>query len=134
MATRKRKAKADGGLVKSILEWCATKPHHVWAWRANSGTPKVLNRDGSVGFFKSGEPGTPDILGIVLVPDHEQLSTRAVFFGIEAKRTEGKRRPSQVKWHDKATKFLVPVVTAHSISEAIAFVDQLRSGKMKVAT
>ena len=124
---RKKRAKADGGLVSAILnKLCAAMPGAVWAWRANSGKPKVVNRDDSVGHFRAGERGTPDILGVVLAHDKKRLVTRTIFFGIECKRVGGKRNANQVIWHGKAARFHVPVATVYSISEAKEFLDGLR--------
>lgn len=122
-APRRRRKVKDGGLVPMILDWSATQPD-VWAWRANSGMPRVVNRDGSIGRFKAGEAGTPDILGVALG------RTRSVFFGIEAKRRSIslKRRESQIKWHTKAKRFQVPVVTVDKFSDARTFILDLLKG------
>lgn len=123
-APRRRSKPKDGGLVPMILNWCATRPDELWAWRANSGMPRVVNRDGSIGRFKSGEAGTPDILAVALG------RTRSVFFGIEAKRrsVNKKRRESQIRWHAKAEKFRVPVVTVDNFSDARTFILGLLKG------
>jgi hypothetical protein len=118
----RERARADGGLVPAILNFCATQ-QDIWAWRANSGTLPIANRDGTTRYFQSGEPGTPDILGVL------RARTRTIFFGIEAKRLGigKKRRDTQLIWHTKASLFGVPVLTVDSISEVDRFFRSLRA-------
>jgi hypothetical protein len=123
LKVRNERARADGGLVPHILRFCATQ-RDVWAWRANSGVLPLANADGSTRYVQGGEPGTPDVLGVLLT-----RAGRSIFFGVEAKR-QGigkKRRDSQIAWHAKALTFGVPVITVDSISEVDRFFRRLRA-------
>jgi hypothetical protein len=87
--------------VRATLK--ALELRRVWAWRVNSGA--------RIG-IKLAPTGTPDIIGIV-------PGSNGQLFGLEAKTSAGKMRPSQVAWHNKATDCGVKVGTFRTVAEAL---------------
>jgi hypothetical protein len=111
-ATRKparSRAKADGGLVRVILDLC--KMRRIWAWRANSGAVRTQ----SGGFVALAPPGTPDVL---LVLPGGRLA------GIEAKSPTGQVRTTQRAWARVAADHGVRYAVVRSATEARDVIDR----------
>lgn len=72
-------------------------------------------------FLPSLGPGTPDILGVF--PER-----RGRLFGLECKRARSdKERAAQLRWHEQARFYGVPVATVRSVEEAIEFLETERN-------
>jgi len=110
---------SETDLVRVILG--ALKMKGAWAWRANSGA-LVIGTGKARRFVKQGEPGTPDILG-VLTQEHCLVHPRVgVLFGLEVKTAKGKQSESQRAWQVKAEKHGVLYAVVRSVSDALGAV------------
>ena len=84
---------------------------------------RVILHDVGAGppFLPSLGPGTPDILGIF--PERQGR-----LFGLECKRARSdKERVAQLRWHERARFYGIPVATVRSIEEAIEFLESHRA-------
>lgn len=115
MPTRKKRRKADDGMVAKTLQYLATQEGFV-AERRNSGSIKVGER-----LIKLGEAGTFDVTGYYTPP-----RGFAVPFEIEAKSSTGKPRPSQRKRGEKLTTARVPHCYVRTLVDVQEFVRWLR--------
>lgn len=123
---KKARRKADDGLTEKTLTYLATQ-HDVWAERRNSGAKLVPKKGG--GFYKIhlGEPGTPDICGLITVPWLRDATGRIpLYFGIETKCRGGKLNPAQILFRDKAAMWGMPICTAESLEDVKLFLKGLR--------
>lgn len=116
MPTRKKRRKADAGMVGKTLEYLATQPDFI-AERRNSGSIKVGEH-----LIKLGEAGTFDVTGY-----YTPAVGVAVPFEIEAKSSTGKPRASQVKRSVLLTKARVPHVFVRSLDDVQRFVAEMRT-------
>lgn len=117
---RKARRKADEGLTEKTLMYLATQ-HDVWAERRNSGSKLVPKKGG--GFYKIelGEPGTPDVCGLLRVAFESPI-----YFGIETKCKGGKLNANQIRFHEKAAKWGIPICTAETLQDVKRFLEGLR--------
>ena len=113
--------KSDDGLTAKALGYLATQKD-IWAERRNSGS-QLIPKKGGGGYYNIflGEPGTPDICGLLLRPGRFGL-----YFGIETKSAKGKLRASQVLYKQRAALFGVPVFTCRTLTQVIEAVRALR--------
>lgn len=79
-------------------------------WRNNTGAVKVEGR-----FVRFGDPGSPDILGIL---------TGGLFIGLEVKMPGRKPTDLQKEWARSARKVGGEVATVYSVDEALAVVSE----------
>lgn len=109
--TRRRsppRARADGGLVPTILRLCQLR--RLWAWRVNSGT--VLLASGHR--ITLAPPGTPDVL--LVLPG-------GYLAGLEAKSATGAVRATQRAWARVAADHGVRYAVVRSAAEVVAVLD-----------
>jgi hypothetical protein len=112
MAARRRsppRAKADGGLVPTILRLCQLR--RLWAWRVNAGT--VLLASGHR--ITLAPPGTPDVL--IVLPG-------GYLAGLEAKTPTGAVRTTQRAWARVAADHGVRYAVVRSAAEVVAVLDR----------
>lgn len=108
MAARRRsppRAKADGGLVPTILRLCQLR--RLWAWRVNSGVAKHR--------ITLAPPGTPDVL--LVLPG-------GYLAGLEAKSPTGAVRTTQRAWARVAADHGVRYAVVRSAAEVVAVLDR----------
>jgi len=116
MPTRKKRRKADAGMVGKTLEFLATQPDFI-AERRNSGSIKVGER-----LIKLGEAGTFDVTGYFT-----PARGVAVPFELEAKSSTGNPRKSQLRRSEMLTKARVPHAFVRSLADVQKFVTEMRA-------
>lgn len=127
---RKARRKVDDGLTEKTLMYLATQ-HDVWAERRNSGSKLVPKKGGGFYSIHLGEPGTPDVCGLIQkggrcsLPPHALLEM-PIYFGIETKCKGGKLNANQRRFHEKAAKWGMPICTAESLEDVKRFLEGLR--------
>lgn len=122
MPTRKKRRKADDGMVGKTLEYLATQ-QDVYAERRNSGSVKI-----GTCLIKLGEAGTLDVSGYLM------RAPFAVPFEIEAKSSKGELRKSQKKRMAMLDRLGVPYCTAKSLADVVQFLARLRGRYAAVST
>ena len=71
-------------IQKSILEFLEWQKN-IYFFRAGAGAVKTIRKNGSMGFFKTGKKGLPDIV----------LVLNGYFIGLEVKRPSGVQSEAQ---------------------------------------
>lgn len=115
--------KPETQLQKSILDTLTLMyKRRLRVWRVNSGAVKME----SGGFVRFGEPGAPDLQGI--------LAPSGRFIGIEVKTAVGTVSPTQKAWHEEARSFGAKIGVARTVDEAIAIIEEALAEQAKATT
>ena len=135
LSSKKPRRKADDGLTDKTLTYLATQ-HDVWAERRNSGSKLIPKKGGGFYRIHLGEPGTPDVCGLIRVPQRSvetqyesfriTMPAALIYFGIETKCKGGKLNPAQRRFHEKAAKWGMPVCTVETLDDVKLFLEGLR--------
>jgi hypothetical protein len=109
------KAPAPNDLVRDCLHYLRVV-RRIFAFRNNSGATKVGNR-----FVRFGEPGSPDILGIL---------QGGRMLCVEAKTGKGRLSASQGAWLALAREAGALVIVARSVTELDDLLGEAGYGKV----
>lgn len=97
----------ESEVQRNVLLWL--KLHGIRHWRSNTGGAMLAGKGGRPRPVRFGEPGAPDIMGI--------LHPSGRFIGIEVKRPGGKLTAHQQLWHEAARAAGALMIVASSVED-----------------